>query len=153
VTVALQDSAGELAAAYHEHALIVLLKLLDQGDEVAIAAHNCERADVIAGKGHLQGVESQVDVRSVLVAARGDVALHHLHRMLRQLAAEITGARPVSVCRLAHNFATFLQCFEHDGDIEFLSQGVFDPNLNIVKVDKNGELQSFFCHSSFFRRA
>ena len=92
---------------------------------------------MVAGEGHLERVESQVDVRPILVTAGCNVPLHHVHRMLRHLAAVVTGAGPVTVGSLADHFAPFFERFKDDGDVEFLSECILDPNLNIVKVDKD----------------
>ena len=62
----------------------VLLQLLDQADEIAVAADDHEGVDVRMGEGHLERVERQVDVRAVLVAAGREVALHHLGGVLGQ---------------------------------------------------------------------
>ena len=70
MTVLLQDRAREGPAAHYENALVVLLQLVDQRDEIAVAADDRESVDVIVGEGHLERVECQVDVGAILVAAR-----------------------------------------------------------------------------------
>src|ERR1035437_8160738 len=70
VTILLQNCAGESAAADHEDALVILLELVDQGDEIAVARDDGIRVDVVVSEGHLECIECQVDVGAVLVAAR-----------------------------------------------------------------------------------
>src|SRR5687767_6768418 len=55
--VLLHHLTGERAAADHEHLLVVLLQLLDQRDEVAVATDDDEGVDVVVGERHLEGVE------------------------------------------------------------------------------------------------
>ena len=97
MTVLLHHQAGELPPADDEDLAVVLLEFLDQRDEVAVAADDDEGVDVGVREGHLQGVERQVDVGAVLVAARRQVALDHADRVLRQQAAVVAGALPVAV--------------------------------------------------------
>ena len=73
--VLLHHLAGEGASADHEHLAVVLLQF-DQGDEVAVAADDDEGVDVGVGERHFEGVEREVDVGAVLVAAGGRHALH-----------------------------------------------------------------------------
>ena len=105
---------------------------------------------MIARKSHFQRVESQVDVGAVLIAARRHVALHHMHRVLRHLAAVLAGSGPIAVGDLSHNFAPLFQRFQYQGDIKFFSQRIFNANLDVVKIDKNCQLHSFFGHKSLF---
>ena len=105
---------------------------------------------MVARKSHLQGVEREIDVGTVLVAARRHVALYHLDRMLSHLAAVLARPRPVSICHLGHHFTAFLQRLEHHGDVKLLPQSVLNPDLDIVEVDEHCQFQSFFSHSSFF---
>ena len=82
VAVALEDHARERAAADHEHFLVVLLQLLDERQEVAVAADDHVRVDVRVRERHLERVERQVDVGAVLVAARRHVPLDEANRVL-----------------------------------------------------------------------
>src|SRR5205085_3545491 len=77
VTVLLHRQAGELTSANDDDLASVLFELLDERDEVAVAADDDEGVDVIVGKRHLQRVERHGDVGAVLVAAGRHVALHH----------------------------------------------------------------------------
>src|SRR5579871_2051071 len=86
VTVLLQNRAGEGTAAHHEDAFVVLLEFVDERNEIAVAADDREGVDVVVRERHLERIEGEVDIRAVLVAARGRVALYHLHRVLRQSA-------------------------------------------------------------------
>jgi hypothetical protein len=70
VTILLQNCAGERAAADHEDALVVLLELVDERDEIAVATDDGVGVDVVVSEGHLESIEGQVDVGAVLVAAR-----------------------------------------------------------------------------------
>ena len=85
VAVALQDHAGERAAADDEHLLVVLLELLDQREEVAVAADDDVGVDVRVRERHLERIERQVDVGAVLVAAGRQVALHQADGVLREV--------------------------------------------------------------------
>jgi len=61
VAVLLEYGAGEGASADDEHALVVLLQLVYQRDEIAIAADDGEGIDVVVCEGHLERVEGQVE--------------------------------------------------------------------------------------------
>ena len=85
--------------ADHEDALVVLLQFVDQRDEIAVAADDRERVDVIVRERHLERVEREVYVGAVLVAARRGIPLDHLHGMFRQLREWISPAVPSSHTR------------------------------------------------------
>ena len=146
VAVALHDHAGERAAADDEDLLVVLLELLDQADEVAVAADDDVGVDVIVGERHLERVEREVDVGAVLVAARRQVALDHLDRVLGEQPAVVAGARPVAVGDLGDDLAALLDGFEDDPDVERDVQRGLDADLDVVEVDEHRNLQSFFRH-------
>ena len=118
VAVLLHHGAGELPAADDEHLLVVLLELLHQADEVAVAADDDEGVDVVVGERHLEGVEGEVDVGAVLVAAGRHVALHHAHGVLREHAAVVAGALPVAVGDLGDDLAALLDGLEDRADVE-----------------------------------
>ncbi len=141
VAVALHDAARESAPADDEYLLVVLLQFLDEGDEITVAANDHIRVDVGVGKGHLQRIERQVDVGAVLVAARGEIALEKLRRVLRQRTAVVASPRPVSVSNLRDNLATFLQRFEHDTDVELRAQGTLHTDLDIVEIDEHCQFE------------
>ena len=147
MAVALHHQAGERAAADHEDLLVVLLQLLDEGDEVAVAADDHVGVDVAVGERHLERVEREVDVGAVLVAAGREVALHQLRRVLREGAAVVPGARPVAVGDLRNDVAALLERFEHDADVELHAQRALDPDLDVVEVDENRNLQSCVCQN------
>ena len=84
VAVPLQDDARERAAADDEHLLVVLLELLDERQEIAVAADDDVGVDVLVGERHLERVEREVDVGAVLVAAGREVALHQADGVLRE---------------------------------------------------------------------
>ena len=141
VAVALQDHARECAAADDEHLLVVLLQLLDEGQEVAVAADDDEGVDVGVGERHLERIEREIDVGAVLVAARRHLPLHHAHGVLRHLPAVITGALPVAVGHLGDDLATLLDGLEDGPNVELGIQRRLDANFNVVEIDKNGDLQ------------
>ena len=89
--VLLHHLAGELAAAYDEHLLVVLLELLHERDEVAVAADDDEGVDVVVREGHFERVERQVDVGAVLVAAGRHHALHEPHGVVRHRTPVVAG--------------------------------------------------------------
>ena len=145
VAIALHHQAGELPSADDEHLAVVLLELFDQRDEVAVAADDDEGVDVRVGEGHLERVEGQVDVGAVLVAAGGEVALHHADGMLREQPAVVAGAFPVAVGDLGNDLAAFLDGLEDEADVELSAEGGLDADLDVVEVDEDGNLQSWVC--------
>ena len=147
VAVPLHHQARERAAADHEDLLVVLLQLLDERDEVAVAADDDVGVDVAVGERHLERVERQVDVGAVLVAARREVALHQLGRVLRERSAVVAGARPVAVGDLGHDVAALLERLEDDPDVELHAERALDPDLDVVEVDENRNLQSCVCQN------
>ena len=142
MAVALHHQAGEGAAADDENLLVVLLQLFDEADEVAVAADDHVGVDVTVGERHLEGVEREVDVGAVLVAAWREVALDQLRRVLCQRPAVVAGACPIAVGDLRDDVAAFLERFEYDPDIELHAQRALDPDFNVVEVDENRNLQS-----------
>ncbi len=143
VAVLLEDLARERPSADDEHFLVVLLQLLDEREEVAVAADDDVGVDVLVRERHLERVERHVDVRAVLVAARREVALHEAHGMLREVAAVVAGARPVGVRDLADDLAFFLDALEDDTDVERLVEGVLDADFDVVEVDEYCDVQAF----------
>ena len=152
MTVLLQNRAGERLAADHEHGLVVLLQLVDQRDEIAVAADDRERVDVVVRERHFQRVERQIDIGAVLIAPRRRIALHHLHGVLGELPRRILQPSPVRVSDLGDDLAAFLQGFEHDRHIELALQCRFDADLDVVEVDKDRDLEvSFHFHLRVLR--
>ena len=127
--------------------LVVLFELLDERDEVAVAADDDIRVDVAVRERHLEGIEGEIDVGAVLIAARGEVALDQLGGVLRQGPAVVTRARPVAVSNLRNNLAALLERFEDDADIELAAERALDAYLDIVEVDENRNLQSCICQN------
>ena len=150
VAVALHHEARERAAADDEDLLVVLLQLLDEGDEVAVAADDDVGVDVAVGERHLERVEREVDVGAVLVAARREVALHQLGRVLRQRSAVVAGARPVAVGDLGHDVAALLERLEDDADVELHAQRALDADLDVVEIDEYCNLQSCVCQNVLY---
>ena len=70
MAVLLKDGAREGLSAHDKDCFAVLFELVDQRDEIAVPAHHGKGVDVGVCKGHLQGIQGQVDVRSVLIASR-----------------------------------------------------------------------------------
>ena len=127
--------------------LSVLFQLLDERDEVAVAADDHVGVDVAVGEGHLERVERQVDVGAVLVTAGGEVALHELRRVLREGSAVVAGARPVAVGDLGHHIPALLERLENHPDIELHAERALHPDLDIVEVDEYCNLQSCVCQT------
>ena len=119
MTVFLQNRAGEGLPTQHEYALIVLFQFVEQGHEITVSADDGEGIDVIVGESHLQRVERQVDVRTVLVAARGRVALHHLYGMFRHGAGGGFLPSPVGIGDAGDDFTAFLQRIQDGGHVKF----------------------------------
>ena len=70
MTVLLQNRARERFSAHHEHRLVVLLQLVDQRHEIAVAADDGEGVDVVVRERQFERVERQIDVTAILVATR-----------------------------------------------------------------------------------
>ena len=139
MTVLLHGHAGELASTDDDDLAAVLLELLDERDEVAVAADDDEGVDVVVGEGHLERVERHRDVRPVLVAARRHVALHHANRMLREEPAIVARALPVAIGDLGDDLAALLDGLEDETDVELPADGVLDPDLDVVEIDEHGD--------------
>ena len=142
VAVALQDNAREGAAAHDEDLLVVLLQLLDQREEVAVAAHDHVCVDVRVRERHFEGVEGEVDVRSVFVAAGRQIALHQPDGVLREMPAVLARARPVGIGDLGDHLTPLLQGVEDSADVEILSERRFDADFDVVEVDEDGDVET-----------
>ncbi len=99
---------------------------------------------MIVREGHFQRVQRQIDVGAVLIAARRRVALHHLHRVLRQRARRRFLPSPIRIRELGDDFAPFLQRVQHSRDVEFAVQGGLHADFDIVKIDEHGDLEFLF---------
>ena len=143
VAVPLQDDARERAPADHEHLLVVLLQLLDQRQEVAVAADDDVGVDVGVGERHFERVERQVDVGAVLVAARREIALDEADGVLGEGAAVLAGAGPVGVGDLGDDLAALLERLEDDADVEVLAERRPDADFDVVEVDEYRDVDAF----------
>ena len=146
VAVALEDDAREGAAADDEDLLVVLLQLLDERQEVAVAADDDVRVDVRVRERHLERIEREIDVGAVLVATRRQAALDHADRVLREEPAVVAGTMPVAVRNLRDHLAALFDPFEHGGHVELLVQGRLHADLDVVEIDEHREFQTFLCH-------
>src|SRR5690606_30365680 len=135
-----------------EHLLVVLLELLDETDEVAVAADDDEGVDVRMREGHLEGIEGQVDVGAVLVTARRQVALNHLDGVLREVPAVVAGTLPVAVGGLRDDLPTLLERFEDEACIKRCVEGVLDADLDVVEVDENSYAKTFVASHAVLSR-
>ena len=131
--------------------LVVLLQLVDQRHEIAVAADDGEGVDVVVRKRQFQRVERQVDVAAVLIAARRRIALHHLHGVFGELARRVLHASPVGVGDLGDDLAPLFQRFEHHRNVELALQRRFDADLDIVEVDEDRDLEVLFHVSPIFK--
>ena len=122
--------------------LSVLFELLDEREEIAVAADDDVGVDVLMGERHLERVEREVDVRAVLVAARRHVALNEADGVLRQRPAVFAGARPVGVGDLGDDLAALLDGVEDDADVELLAEGGLDADFDVVEVDEYCDVQT-----------
>ena len=134
----------ERPPADDEDLAVVLLELLDQRDEVAVAADDDEGVDVSVGEGHLERVERQVDVGAVLVAPGRHHTLHHADGVLRHGAAVVAGAFPVAVGDLGDDLAALFDGFEHRADIEGLSSRVVLTPISMLSKSMNTAIFSFW---------
>ena len=140
MTISLQNRAGEGLAADDIYPLVVLLQLVDQRHEVAVAADDGESIDMVAREGHLQGVECEVDVSAVLVPARSGVALYHLDTVLGQGASLRWLAAPVAVSHLGGDFTPLLDAFQNALHVERPVQSRLHADFNVVEVDEYCEV-------------
>src|SRR5262249_8373847 len=148
VAVSLQDRAREPATADHEYLLVVLLELLDERQEIAVAAHDHVGVDVRMGERPLEGVPRQVDIGAVLVAAGREVALDEPDRVLGEGAAVLAGARPVGVRDLGDDLPALLDGLEDAADVELLSERVLDADFDVVEVDEDGDVETILLSQS-----
>src|SRR5262245_48512339 len=139
MAVFLQDRARKIASPNDQDFLVVLFKLFDQRDEVAIATNDYESVDVISRERHFQRVQSQIDVRTILVATRREIALNHLNRVLRHASAVLAGALPVAVRDFRDNFPSFLYRLQNRANIEMTVKGALNSYFNVVKVYEYGD--------------
>src|SRR3954462_10550757 len=102
------------------------------------------------GERHFQGVEREVDVGAILVAARRHVALHQADGVLRQRAAVLTGARPVGVGDFGNHLAALLDGIENDPDVELLAERGLDADLDVVEVAENGDVETILMRQNWF---
>ena len=151
VTVLLQDGRREGLASDDEDGLAVFLQLVDQRNEVAVAADNGESVHVVVGEGHLERIQRQVDVRAVLVAARRRDPLDHLNGIFGHLARCALLTAPVRVGELGDQVSALLERFQYERHVEFAPQCRFDADFNVVVVDKHGDIQSFLHHVAQLR--
>src|SRR5262249_20960631 len=91
------------------------------------------------------GVERHGDVGAVLVAAGGEVALHHADGVLGEETAVVTGPLPVAVGDLGDDLAPFFDGLEHEADIEVATDGGLDADLDVVEVDEDGDAVAVLC--------
>ena len=97
-------------------------------------------------EGHLQSVQREVDIGSVLIAARRGNPLHHLHGVFRHLARGAILASPVGVSELGDDVAALLQRIQRERDVKFAPQRRLQSNLDVVVIDKHRDIQ-FILHS------
>ena len=142
VAVLLHHLARELPPADDEHFLVVLLQLFDERDEVAVAADDDERVDVIVRKRHLERVEREVDVGAVLVSAGRKVPLHHPDRVLRHQPAVFAGPLPVAIRHFGDHLAALLDAVQNRRNVELRMQRGLDTDFDVVEIDEDRNFQS-----------
>ena len=140
VAVLLEDRGGEGLAAHHVNGLAVFLELVDQRDEVAIAADDGKRIHMGVREGHFQGVEREVDIRAVLVTAGRRHTLHHLHGVFGHLPRGAFLASPVGVGELGDQVSAFFQCVQREGHVKLTAQGGLEPDLDVVVIDEHRDI-------------
>ncbi len=140
VAVLLQYCAGEGTPADHENSLVVLFELVHQRNEIAVAADDGESVDVVVGEGHFERVEREVDIGAVLVAARRRVALHHLDGVFGKRPRGRFLSAPVRIRKLGDDFAAFLERVQHRRHVELAVQCGLDADLDVIEIDKHGDL-------------
>ncbi len=140
MAVLLQNGAGESPSADHENDLVILLELIDQRDEIAIAADDGEGVDVIVRERHLQRIERQIDVGAILIAPRRRVALHHLDSVLGQLPGGTLLPSPVGVGDLGDDLSALFQSVQNGGHVKFSLQCGLHANFDVIEIDKHRDL-------------
>ena len=85
-------------------------------------------------------IDDQIDISAVLVASRGDVALHHMDRVIRQSPAMRPGASPVPVGALGNHLTPLLEGVEDHRKIEGRVESRLHTDFDIVEIDKDREL-------------
>ncbi len=148
VAVLLEDDAGEGPPPDYQNRFVVLLEFFDKGYEVAVTAHNDESVDVVSRESHLQGIQRQGNIRPVFVSSRRQVSLDHLDCVLRHGPAKVFRPLPVPVRDLRNHLSPFLDGFQHGSNVEIAAQGLPDSDGYVVKVDKYGNLQTFFAQDT-----
>src|SRR5258708_4697481 len=88
-------------------------------------------------EGHFQSVEREIDVRAVLVAARGGNPLHHLYGVFRHLTGRAVLASPVRIRELRYDVAAFFQRIQRQRYIELTTQRRFESDLDVVVIDEH----------------
>jgi hypothetical protein len=141
VAVLLEDGAGEGLAAQHEDGLAEFPELVDQGNKIAVAADDGERVDVVVSERHFQGVQGEIDVGAILVAARRGNALHHLDGVGRHLARRAFLPGPVRVSELGDDVAALFERVERHRDVEFTLKRGLDADFDVVVIDKHRDIQ------------
>ena len=140
MAVTLHGAAGEAPAADNVDALAELLEFLDKGDEIGVATDDRKAVDMRVRKAHLERIDDQIDISTILVASRGDVALHHMNGVIRQCPAMRPGASPVPVGALGDHLSPLLQGVEDHRKIEGRVESRLHTDFDIVEIDKDREL-------------
>ena len=66
------------------------------------------------GEGHLQRIQREIDIRSILIAARRRNPLHHLYGVFRHLARGSVLASPVGVGELGDQVPALLERIQRE---------------------------------------
>ena len=66
------------------------------------------------------------------------------------MPAVFAGARPVRVGNLGDDLAAFLDAVEYDADVEMFVECAFDPDLDVVEVDENGDVETILMRQNVF---
>jgi len=148
VAVLLEDRRGERLATHHENGLAVFLQLVHQRNKIAVAADDGERVHVRMGEGHLQRVESEIDVGTVLVAERRRQTLHHLDGVFGHRSGGAFLTSPVCISEFCDQVATFFERIQRKRYVEFPPKRGFHTDLDVVVIDEYGDVQ-FFLHWFF----
>ena len=109
---------------------------------ITIAADDDKRVDMIPGECHLERIEREIDIGSIFVAARRQVPLHHLNRVLRHAPAVFTRALPIAISDFRHDLAALLDGFKNRTDVEVSTESTFDSDFNVVEVHEHGDVQT-----------
>ena len=136
VTVHDEQIAGRLANADADDVFAILLELVDEAREVAVAGEQDVGADLRAREDELDGVNGEPDVGRVLLGRPVGGREDHVDRRLGERDDVLRVAAPVGVGALDGDFA--LDDLGAEQRAQLLSEVGANPHRDVVEVDEEG---------------